>query len=68
VYQILVGNPVGLELCSIEVFSKIVDWLVRQAVVKNTATAQFIPPSPTRITFYQQRRKNLSVTNTNVDT
>ena len=52
--QILVGNPVGLELCSIEVFSKIVDWLVREAVVNSTAAAQHIPPSPTRITLFQQ--------------
>ena len=51
-YRILVGNPVGLELCSIKVVSKIVDWLVRQAVVKSTAAAQHIPPSPTRTTFF----------------
>jgi len=52
VYQILVGNPAGLELCSIEVFSEIVDWLVKQAfVVKSTAAVQHLPPSPKRITF-----------------
>jgi hypothetical protein len=54
VYQILVGNPVGPELCSIEVFSEIVDRLVRQAVVKSPTAAQQIPPSTTRFTFFQQ--------------
>ena len=48
-------NPVGLELCSTEVSSKIVDWLVKQSVaVKSTAAAHNIPPSPTRITFCHQ--------------
>jgi hypothetical protein len=41
-------NPAGLELFFIEVFSKIVDWLVKQSVVvKSTAAAYNVPPSPT---------------------
>jgi hypothetical protein len=54
-YQTVAGKPVGLELCSIGVFSKIVDWLVKQGVVvKSTAAAQHIPKSSTRITSFQQ--------------
>ena len=55
VYQSLVGKPAGLELCSIEVFSKTVDWLVKQAVVvKSTRQLNTFHHRPQELPFFQQ--------------